>query len=329
MNIAPSTDDTNRALRERLALVTQSPLPVPGNGSTHIRFRTLWDIARQDLELARLAEAHHDAHAIAHEVGIELAEGLYGVWAATGPSPLVATPTVEGYSIAGEVPWCTGIGVVDRALVAARCNLKDGSQDGMLIDVRVEDGVVVQSDRPWFSAAFLHTGTASLRFDRTVNAAAIAAEHDRYFKRAGFWHGAIGVAACWSGGLRGLLDRYAQTWRRSDGHSVAHLGSADGWANAMDAVLQQAAFDIDANPYDVDVAEARARSVRHVIERACTTAMDHLAVGAGPEPLAFDPEIVARTQQLQLYVRQCHGARDMEPLGRYLLRGPSDAAKGV
>jgi hypothetical protein len=318
MTSVPNTNDANQTLRQRLSSIAD-PLPVPGRGSTHVRFRALWDIARADLELARLAEAHHDAHAIAHDVGIVLSEGLYGVWAATGRAPLVVRPTADGYAIDGVVPWCTGIGVVDRALVAARCYSDNGGQDGVLIDVRVDDGVVEQSDRPWFSPAFHSTGTASLRFDCKVPASAIAAEHDRYFKRAGFWHGAIGVAACWSGGLRGLLDRYSETWRRSDGHSLAHLGSAEAWADAIDDVLQQAARGIDANPYDVDVAEARARSVRHVIERSCTIAMDHLAVGAGPEPLAFDPEVVARAQQLQLYIRQCHGQRDMEPLGRYLL----------
>jgi hypothetical protein len=30
---------------------------------------------------------------------------------------------------------------------------------------------------------------------------------------------------------------------------------------------------------------------------------------------------VARTQQLQLYLRQCHGARDLEPLGRAVIDG--------
>jgi hypothetical protein len=326
MTPGPITDDANRTLRQRLSSVAE-PLPVPGSGSTNIRFRALSDIARHDIELARLAEAHHDAHAIAHDIGIELSDGFYGVWAATGPSPLVVTADGNGYAITGVVPWCTGIGVVDRALVAARRDHDDGGEDRVLIDVRVAAGSVVNTQRPWSSPAFLQTGTASLRFSGTVNA--IAADHDRYFNRAGFWHGAIGVAACWSGGLRGLLDHYIRTWQRSDGHSVAHLGSAMAFSNAMEAILKQAAADIDANPNDTILAEARARSVRHVIERSCTMAMDHLAVGAGPEPLAFNPQIVARTQQLQLYVRQCHGQRDTEPLGRYLLNSPGGIPKGV
>jgi alkylation response protein AidB-like acyl-CoA dehydrogenase len=285
-----------------------------------MRFRMLWDIARGDLELARLAEAHHDAHAIAADLDFELSDGLYAVWAATGAEPLVATPTDDGYALAGVVPWCTGNGIVDRALVAAKTLDQNGQERGLLLDIRVEDGTVVATERPWISPAFSVTGTASLLFEQTVPSTAVIGAPDSYFHRSGFWHGAVGVAACWYGGLRGLLDCHLQRWRRADGHSLAHLASASAWADAMEAVLYAAACDIDANPADMAVAEARARSVRHVVERGCVMAMDSLAIGAGPEPLAFDPQIVARTQQLQLYVRQCHGERDLEPLGRYLLQ---------
>lgn len=74
----------------------------------------------------------------------------------------------------------------------------------------------------------------------------------------------------------------------------------------MHSLLVTAAAEIDANPADLPAAQARARSIRHSIERLCTAAMDDLAVGAGPEPLAFDRQIAERTQQLQLYIRQCH-----------------------
>ena len=77
--------------------------------------------------------------------------------------------------------------------------------------------------------------------------------------------------------------------------------------------------EIDTNPSDIAAAQARARSVRHVIERACVTVMDDLAVGAGPEPLAYDADILQRTQQLQLYIRQCHGERDLAPLGKFVM----------
>jgi alkylation response protein AidB-like acyl-CoA dehydrogenase len=314
-------------LRERLVSVVETPLPTPGTGMTIVRFQALWEIARGDLELARLAEAHYDAHAIAADMGAEIEHGMYGVWAATGLDPLTATATTDGYSLSGVLPWCTGVGVLDRALVAARSS--DDQQSGFLLDVPIHEVNIEEAERPWFSPAFLQTGTAALRFRHTVPLRAAMADRSRYFERAGFWHGAVGVAACWGGGLRGLLDRYTESWRRTDNHSLAHLGSVHAWSNAIEAVLEKAASDIDALPDDIDVAEARARSVRHVVERACTMALDALAVGAGPEPLAFDPFVVTRTQQLQLYIRQCHGGRDLEPLGRHVLTGPEDGSKGV
>jgi alkylation response protein AidB-like acyl-CoA dehydrogenase len=329
VNTERAPADERRDLRDRLAAAVAVRLPAPGSGWTGERFHALSEIARNDLELARLAEAHHDAHAIASDLGVELADGLYGVWAATGSEPLVATPDRDGYCISGVVPWCTGIGIVDRALVAAKTVAEDGTEHGLLIDLGVGDGVDVAAARPWVSPAFASAGTGSLRFEAMVPPACILGAPDSYFGRPGFWHGAIGVAACWSGGLRGLVDLYTNVWRRSDGHSLALLASASAWANAIESVLAKAASDIDKCPDDTAIAEARARSVRHVVERACTMAMDDFAVGAGPEPLAFDLEIIARTQQLQLYIRQCHGPRDMEPLGRYLLNSRTAMSKGV
>ena len=142
---------------------------------------------------------------------------------------------------------------------------------------------------------------------------------DVYLRRPGFWHGAIGVAACWAGGASGLLEMHRRQWTREDPHALARLGSAFAWTAAMLAVLDGAAAEIDAAPDAYDAAQARARRVRHVVERSCTAVADDLAVGAGPAPLAFHDAILRRVQQLQLYIRQCHGERDLEPLGRHLL----------
>jgi hypothetical protein len=331
MGVSPerATADEGRYVRSKLKVAVASRLPTPGSGSTGERFHALWQLARDDLEVARLAEAHHDAHAIASDLGVELTDGLYGVWAATGPDPLVATPDDNGHHITGAVPWCTGIGIIDRALVAAKTVAQDGAEHGLLLDMDVTGARPIAAARPWVSPAFAEAGTGSVRFQENVPAARILGATDSYFGRPGFWHGATGVAACWSGGLRGLVDLYTNSWRRFDGHSLALFASASAWANAIESTLAKAATDIDQCPGDTAAAEARARSVRHVVERACTIAMDDLSVGAGPEPLAFDPEVIARTQQMQLYIRQCHGTRDLEPLGRHLLNEHAASSKGV
>ena len=304
----------------RLRAVVGRPLPLPGGGRTAERFAALYEIGRDDLELARLTEAHFDATAIAAEAGHDLGAGaLYGVWAASGPDPLTITADGDDGAIRlrGTVPWCTGVGIADRALVTARSSAPDG--EGLLVDVAVKDGKVVDADRQWLSPAFASTQTATMFFDTTLERADIVGRPGWYLCRPGFWHGAIGVSACWAGGMQGLYDMHIARWTRRDEHSCAHLAAAFAAVQGMRSLLQQAALDIDAAPSDLVAAEVRARAVRHLIERLCTSAMDELAVGAGPEPLAFDAEIIARTQQLQLYIRQCHGQRDLAPLGQRLL----------
>lgn len=46
------------------------PLPLPGAGHTAERHRLLAEVAREDLSLAKLAEAHWDATAILTEAGM-------------------------------------------------------------------------------------------------------------------------------------------------------------------------------------------------------------------------------------------------------------------
>ena len=41
----------------------------------------------------------------------------------------------------------------------------------------------------------------------------MVASDDWYLERAGFWHGAGGVAACWAGCAAGLVELLRPTWR--------------------------------------------------------------------------------------------------------------------
>ena len=218
------------SLRTELTAAAARPLPTPGGGDTIRRFRALADLGRNDLELARLAEAHYDALAIADDLGVQLPDAFYGVWAASGPEPLVATTIVGGYKLARTVPWCTGSGIVDRALVAACGKDPTGDKHGLLFDLRVAEGTV-DNCKPWASPAFRRTNTASVRFDLSVACDRLVGRTDEYFNRAGFWHGAIGVSAVWMCGLMGLLDLYRRKWKRTDPHALAHSGSAQAWTD--------------------------------------------------------------------------------------------------
>ena len=77
---------TSEQLLLRMRELVGEALPLPGAGDTVGRHRRLMEIGREDLSLARLAEAHWDAVAILAEAGRAAVPGaLYGVWAAEKP----------------------------------------------------------------------------------------------------------------------------------------------------------------------------------------------------------------------------------------------------
>ena len=81
---------SEHALR-RLLVGGDLDLPHPGDGSTALRHAALLSIARTDVSLARLAEAHADAVAILTDAGrTPVQNALYGVWASESPDQLVA-----------------------------------------------------------------------------------------------------------------------------------------------------------------------------------------------------------------------------------------------
>src|ERR1700748_1079014 len=85
-------------------------LPFPARGQTAARHRQLIELARKDLTLARLVEAHTDAVAILAEAGRQPQPGaLYGVWASETANQIVSLSSEGDQSrIAGSKMFCTG-----------------------------------------------------------------------------------------------------------------------------------------------------------------------------------------------------------------------------
>lgn len=136
-----------------------------------------------------------------------------------------------------------------------------------------------------------------------------------YLERPGFWHGACGPAACWAGGVAGLLD-FALASKRDDPHTVAHLGAMQAGIWGMYSLLMQAGDEIDAAPLDSKAAQIRALQVRHLIEQMGTEILQRFSRAYGPHPLSMNEEILRRHQEAGLYMRQSHAERDLECLGR-------------
>ena len=141
---------------------------------------------------------------------------------------------------------------------------------------------------------------------------------DWYIRRPGFWHGSVGVAACWLGGARAVARPLE---RASSPHALAHLGAVDAQLAAASALLAAAAEEIDAAPLVGGVqAERRARRVRAVVESAATDTLNRVGRALGAGPLCHDADHARRVADLTVYLRQSHAEADLEHLGRLVAR---------
>ena len=291
-------------------------LPLPGAGETASRWRRLAKLTEIDVVAGRLAEAHTDAVAILAELGgpDPHPDQLWGVWAAESrDAVLCAHGGDDEAKLEGTKVWCSGAGLCTHALVTAR--LDNGRRALFAVDLR--DEAVRSLPSTWRNRGMAGSDTRSVQFSGAP--ATAVGEPGAYLDRPGFWHGAIGVGACWLGGARAvaapLYERAADD--SADPHTLAHLGAVDAAIAAAEATLEAAARHVDADPRDrTGTAELVARRTRAVVEAAVDEAITRTGRALGPGPLCQDAQHAQRVADLTIYVRQSHAERDLEVLGR-------------
>jgi alkylation response protein AidB-like acyl-CoA dehydrogenase len=291
-------------------------LPLPGAGATAQRWKRLAELTAIDVVAGRLAEAHTDAVAVLAElVGPEpKPDQLWGVWAAESrDAVLSARGDRKSVTLDGTKAWCSGAGLCTHALVTARLD----SGDRGLFAVELQHDGVRPLPSTWRNTGMAESDTRSVQFSCTP--AVRVGMPDDYLNRPGFWHGAIGVSACWLGGARAVA---APLYERAGGdstdpHLLAHLGAVDAALTAAEATLASAAGEVDADPLNrKGKAELIARRARAVVETAVDEAIHRSARALGPGPLCLDARHARRVADLTIYVRQSHAERDLEQLGR-------------
>jgi hypothetical protein len=300
----------------RLRGFVAEELPLPGAGATPLRHQRLMEIGREDLTLARLAEAHWDAIAILAEAGRRPEPNqLYGVWASEKPGEVLELKSsASGMYVSGSKMFCSGAGLVDRALVTV------GVPKNLLVEIDLRRNALNTrfDGTGWKTRAFGETRTSNAIFENAiVSEADVIGNPGWYTDRPGFWHGACGPAACWAGGAIGLVD-FAMRQKRDDPHTLSHLGAMFASTWGLKSYLDQAGKEIDADPKNADEAEIRALSLRHLIEQLCTDILRRIPRAFGPYPLAMDEVVSLRYQELDLYLRQSHAERDLDRLGTRL-----------
>ncbi|MCE5289217.1 MAG: acyl-CoA dehydrogenase family protein [Nocardiaceae bacterium] len=300
-------------IEDRLRLLVRDGalnLPLPGSGQTWKRWQALIELSRDDVVLGRLAEAHADALAILDELGAQSRPGVWGVWAAEPPKPVVeASKRGDGVVLNGRKLWCSGAQMCDHALVSARF----GDERALFAVDLSAPGVRVVPDS-WHAIGMAESDSRAVDFE-DVPAVAVGEPGD-YLSRPGFWHGAIGVAACWFGGACGIADRLRRAVHdgRADEHAAAHLGAVASDLHAARTALFEAARSIDADP----TADGRLRAlrVRAIVENAATVTIDRVGRALGAGPLCQDADHARRVSDLTVYLRQSHAERDLAVLGR-------------
>jgi alkylation response protein AidB-like acyl-CoA dehydrogenase len=287
-------------------------LPQPGCGQTAGRWAVLSAVAERNLTVARVLEAHSDALAILAEAGAEAPPGTWGVFAAEAPGLRLDAAEQDGcFILTGTKPWCSLAGHLDSALVTAR-----RGDDRQLFRVSLRHpSVSPEPPGRWVARGLRTVTSVAVHFDGTP--AQPVGAPGWYLTRPGFAWGGMGVAACWHGGARGLQ---ATLLRMSAGRAGdltdLHAGIVDAALHASQAVLTGAAAAVDAGYAAGPAGETLALRVRAVVAEAAERTIQQVGHALGPAPLAFDEDHARRVADLELYVRQHHGERDLARLGR-------------
>lgn len=292
-------------------------IPLPGTGGTRQRFEILANWAAADLSLGRLVEGHCDALAILAEAAVASADpaASYGVWAARSSTDTAwAEPVGDGWRLTGTKPFCSGAGILDRALVTA--DTPDGYR---LFDIAPALQVAAVLEHSWPAVGMADSRSETVQFAGPLLAPTCAVGPPGfYLDRRGFWFGASGVAACWYGGARGLVAALVEGLNPEPSeHVLADLGVAFARVRAMRDVLDAVADDIDRDPVDESGrAQVRALTARQTVHDLSLEVLARVGSAGGARNVCLNGDQSRRAADLFAYLSQHHGGADAAQLGR-------------
>jgi len=282
-------------------------------------------VARRDVAAARILEPHLDALTILEQAKasgstVDLpsiaagADSSWGVFAAEGAGMrLEARADAGGWRLNGTKPWCSLAQHLSHALVTAWVG-----DERRLFAVALRGAGVQPRSGPWFARGLSQVVSAPVDF--TSAPAVPVGEPGWYLRRPGFAAGGIGVAACWWGAALPLRDALLQAAQRdgADQLSRLHLGRVDTALWAARLALRSAIREID-GPDPASEGPAfpgtLAGRVRAVVADAVDVTLAETARALGPLPLVADEAHARRVADLELYLRQHHGERDVARIG--------------
>lgn len=308
----PGSAPADRLTVAQSVAATTPPLTA---GTAARSFVTLAAVAAVDVGLARTVEPHLDALSILAQADAEVPAGsTWGVFAAEGPGLRLEASGdgADGVVLDGTKPWCSLASQLSHALVTAH---RGDDRQLFAVDLR-QDGVTTHDDA-WVARGMPDVPSGPVDFDGVL--AVPVGDPGWYLTRPGFAWGGIGVAACWWGGAVGLarvLRDHAAARPDAELLRVALGAVVADLADAEDA-LADAAARIDTDQ-DADWPLV-AQTVRSRVRRAVDAVRTRVVSTVGPGPLTSEAAVAARVADLELYVLQDHGDRDLARIGRMVL----------
>ncbi len=289
-------------------------LPLPGQGSTLLRWQALSTVARHSLSLVKLYEGHADALAILDELGesSRAPTETWGMWAAEAPENRVFIRTGSNnrqVTLEGTKSWCSGAAGLSHALITAWVAGQEMSQ---LVAVELNQPSIQIDTSTWGAVGMRDTLSADVTFSG-ASGTLIGLPGD-YLRRPGFWHGGAGIAACWHGGTLAVADAlyravvsmqasHPSTWYRK-----AALGKVDMALASLGALLHQSADWIDEHPTtDSCIVALR---VRQAAEATANMVLQETGRALGATPFCRNQEFAQATADLVVFIRQSHADRD-------------------
>lgn len=300
------TEHRTDVLRQLLTL--SDDVPEPASGQTLLRWQLLAQVASVDLTLAKWFESHLDARSILLELGhSDIASGWWAIWAAEGgPQPL----QLRDGQFTGIKWWCSAASQVDFGLISYR---DEQQQVGLaILDMQDQRSRIGIDDSNWQAVGMQATLTETLHLNQArVQPVGLP---DAYLRRAGFWHGAAGVAACWFGATLRIGRELAESYQRKP-HDVKamYLGDVIRTIATTRAHLHAVAHRIDQAPSASH--ECAIRALRAQVESAATTVLEQTGRALGAAPFCQSASFARMAADLPVFLRQSHAAFDLQRIG--------------
>lgn len=287
-------------------------LPEPALGQTYQRWQIFAQIAGFDLSLAKLFESHCDALSILHELGYEneIDEEMWAVWAADGgPAPL----QVKNGRCCGIKPWCSGAEFIQKALIS----FKDQQGQSQLCIIDLGQPSIRVDLAHWQAAGMQGTQTARVNFqDTTVK---LIGRPNDYLDRAGFWHGAAGVAACWYGATVRLMDELQQSCLKTPNpFKKMYFGQLASQLAVTRQYFLYVAQLMDSQPKLSH--EREVRILRAQVEKSSLAVIEGAGKALGARPFCEQATFASLMADLPVFIRQSHAAFDDEQIAERCLQ---------